>query len=109
MISKREDYSYLLDTTITDICSSYYLKDGEVIDDYDNEPVSDKRIINIAKFFSYYCMAYEKFEKKKDNNQSLPDSTLVIRALGSYGIFNSLINNCLGEYRVYGDIGTGNV
>ncbi len=105
MVSKRCDYSYLLDE-LRSISNEYHLNvNGKVVNN-NGEEKDDSRLIANIKFYIVYCMAYRfadsVYNENKENNS-------INRALTNYGMFNSFVNNCLGEYRIYGDIGTGNV
>ena len=107
MISKKEDYSYLLDD-LRSISYNYYLNyNGDIINK-NGKIEKDDRIKLCVDFYALYCMAYKKMNdiKEKSPKKNI-DRETIIRALASYEIFNYLINICIAEYRLYGDIGTG--
>ena len=96
MISRRENYSYLLD------------KLRNIYDNLNNgsREKKDERIIASMNFCYLYCLAYkalktnntDTFDKKKNYYEL---------ALSDYNTFNSFVNNCVKEYKLYSDVGTG--
>ena len=55
-------------------------------------------------------MAYKDFdEARNDKPVEIIDRAFIDRALASYGLFNYFLNTCVGEYRIFDDIGTGKV
>ena len=108
MVSRKEDYSYLLDD-LREISQEYHWDVvGRVVDNNGVEQ-NDEVIITKTDFYMGYCFAYRAFEQSKDNTPIKVDRAFIERALSSYGAFNYLINTCLGEYRVYNTVGTGKV
>ena len=82
---------------------------GKVVNDQ-GEVVNDDHIITNTTFYSLYCMAYKSFDEVKNNKQvEVIDRAFVDRALSTYGLFNYFLNTCVGEYRIFDEIGTGNV
>lgn len=110
MISKRQDYSHLLDN-LRNISHQYSLNFDYDVIDKNGVLQQDERIVNSFKFYMLYCMAYKRMDEIKENNskECVMDKETINRALASYGMFNYLINTCIAEYRIYGDIGTGRV
>lgn len=108
MISKKEDYSYLLDELRSTSYRYYWDTIGRVVNK-DREEQTDESIISSTDFYMTYCIAYLMMEKKDNNVEIKIDRAFMDRALTSYGAFNYLINTIISEYRVYGDIGTGKV
>ena len=109
MISKKVDCSSLLDE-LRDISNNYYMNNNGEIINKDGEIVNDEEIISKTKLYILYCMAYKVIdEANKKESIKVIDKAFITRALTSYGMFNYFINVCLGEYRIYDDIGTGMV
>ena len=110
MISKRQDYSYLLDE-LRNISHQYSLNFDYGIIDKNGEIQHDEHITTKFKFYMIYCLAYKKMDetKEKKSKECVIDKETIDRALASYGMFNYLVNTCIAEYRIYDDIGTGKV
>ena len=108
MISKKEDYSYLLDD-LGEVSNNYsWNNKGEVVD-LNNVVCEDSEIELKIRFFTLYSLAYRYNDSEEEN--TLPEMTNAYkeRILSSYNIFNYFINTCLCEYRIYNDLGTGKV
>ena len=99
MVKERHDYSLLLDILRYAHDNYKFTKDGSVINNYGKEEKNSKLITNV-KFSYLYCLAYKKMIINNDSN---------ILALTDYSTFNSFMNICLNEYKIYSDIGTGNI
>lgn len=105
----RGDYGFLLDN-LKNIHENYSLNiDGKVLNK-NGEIVEDKQIIINAKFCTLYYIAYKNVAEVLDGYHidNISDG-LINRALGDYETFNSFINNCICEYRMYKYIGSGNI
>ena len=109
MISRKEDFSYLLDE-LNNISSQFYFKNGEIVD-LNGEIIKDNSIINKIQFYLLYSYAFQNNDT--DNfcaNKDIMDHDLYqATILGSYDMFNCVINTFLKEYQLYGDIGTKNI
>lgn len=109
MVAKKEDYSYLLDD-LRNISEEYHWDAIGRIVDKEGKEQDDDYIVNKTDFYMYYTYAYRALDYDKDSNKAVKvDRAYIERALTSYGAFNYFINTCVGEYRIYGEIGTGNV
>lgn len=108
MISKRNDYSFLLDD-LKETAEKYYVNDYGRVVDIDDKLVDDERIILNTKFYTLYCMAYKHLVEAIDNYpiDDAMDEGFVKRALSDDNVFNSFINNCVSEYKIYNSVGTG--
>ena len=125
MKNERYDFSYLLDNlkntfnnfrmgidhvlyTISyknnkmDKDDTGYNKNGEIDNSIEN--------INGIRFSLLYCLAYRTLYTM-DSIDPIDNMNeyYINKALNDYVVFNSFMNNCVGEYNVYGDIGTGNI
>ena len=101
MITKNEDYTYLL-TKLREIANTKYFE-------LDRDEIDNDTFVTYSMFCQYYCYAYANLLKMRDNKEYLIDRNLVDQALTSYQIFNYFINLCTHEYMIYDDIGTGNI
>lgn len=108
MVSKKEDYSYLLDE-LREVSKYYYWdKIGRIVDIDGNEQFDDDIVIK-TDFYTEYCFAYKAMDEYNETVKTKINREFIDRALTSYGAFNYFINTCIAEYRVYSDIGTGKV
>ena len=106
MVKEKYDYSLLLDS-LRNIFSNYNLTIyGEVVN-RNGDRVRNNQIIANTRFGVLYGLAYRKLIVSQDD--STKDKLQSIWALTDYSIFNSFMNNCLNEYSIYGDVGTGNI
>ena len=106
MVKKRYDYSLLLDS-LRNIFDNYGMTiHGEVVNK-NGDSVRNNQIIANMQFGVLYTLAYKQMMIDRKNEIKFVDSN--VWALTDYNIFNSFMNNCLNEYSIYSDIGTGNV
>ena len=101
MISQREDFGYLLDR-LKEIANINYFE-------VDDNEIDSESILTYSRFYQYYVYAYAYMLRVRNKKDSLINHDMVDRALSNYGIFNYFINTCIGEYKMYDDIGTGKV
>ena len=99
MISKKNNYNYLLDS-LRDMTIDYYIKRDNNLEVFANSTIM---------FSSIYCLAYRNMHGVVGEMDNKKKQEYTYYALNDYGTFNSFINNCVNEYRMYNDIGTGNV
>ena len=92
MVKERYDYSSLLNILEYAFHNYKIDQNGNVINKF-NVVEHNKRVIAYVRFGYLYYQAYGF----NDN------------AFTDYLAFNSLMNNCLNEYAIYSDIGTGNI
>ena len=92
MISKRNDYSFLLDD-LRATEEKYYVNNYGRIVDIDDKTVNDERIILNTKFYTLYCMAYKHFAEVIDNYpvDDAMSEKFIKRALSDNVVFNSFI------------------
>lgn len=100
-MTKREDYSSLLNT----------LKEISTINYYalDNNELEDEELIINSLFCKYYCFAYAHMIGVRDNRDCPINRASIDQALSNYDVFNYFLNTCVDEYMLYDDIGTGKV
>ena len=108
MISKKGDYSYLLDE-LKEFYNNYQLTMDDKIFDLNGEEQTDYEITTKLRFARTYCLAYAVVDTIDTKEIPKKSKEYIERVFGSYGMFNYFINTCLGEYRIYEDIGTGKV
>ena len=108
MISKRNDYSFLLDD-LKATAEKYYVNNYGRVVDIDDKLVNDETIILNTKFYTLYCMAYKNLAEAIDNYpiDNAMNEEFIKRALSDIDVFNSFINNCVSEYNMYNSVGTG--
>lgn len=99
MISKRENYNYLLDN-LREVTEEYYTKK-----DINEEVYST----SIVMFSQLYCLAYRYKNGIVGQVSNDKKNEFAYYALNDYNTFNSFINNCVNEYRMYNELGTGKV
>ena len=67
-------------------------------------------LANNYKFSIVYCLAYRTLYRMDSIDPAdNMDNYYIAKALSDYGIFNSFMNNCINEYNIYGDVGTGKI
>ena len=108
MISRKEDYSYLLNE-LGKYSNNFKLLDGKIVDNNGKE-FEDESIVTKIKFYLLYANAYKYNDDNSFRDEDILDGDYYQGLiLCSYDMFNYLINVFIKEYQVYGDIGTGNV
>lgn len=107
MVSRRNDYSYLLNN-LNLMAENYHINDNGLVVNLNNEEEKDGYVILNTQFYTLYCMAYKRFIEVVENvNIDYFNKGIIDRALSDYRTFNSFINNCICEYLMYDKIGTG--
>ena len=109
MISKRCDYSLLLDNLKIIVDNYSYDSIGQIIDK-NGKVYDDERIATDLMFYYQYAMAFNRLDSEDEVDDTIcNDKKFANCVLTSYGIFNSFINNCAAEFRIFEDIGTGKI
>ena len=95
MVKERYNYSLLLDILRYAHDNYQINKEGNIINDY-NVVEQNNCAIATVRFSYLYSLAYKSI--------GAMENTFI-----DYKTFNSFINICLNEYKIYSDIGTGKV
>ena len=103
---KRINYNYLLDK-IKKECDSHHVNEQGVVLDLNGEEETNERVIANVNFGNLYHMAYNATKKIAHNGTINSMEMYQKLAYYDYSTFNSFINNCINECRVYNDIGGG--
>ena len=116
MMSKRKDFSYLLEK-FRNVYENYHVDRHGVIVDKNHEILMNQNTLSCVYFCNLYCEAYREFAKLVDytrNNKMVDDSNykgkeFVNRVLSDDKVFNSFMNNLIIEYKMYDQVGTGKI
>ncbi len=109
MISKRNDFSHILDDLFI-ASQNYNLNSDGVVVNHDNQEIKDDSVIYNTKMYTLYCMAYKEVAELRDGCPIKNiNNDFIKRVLTDYDTFNSFVNNCIVEFNMYNGVGTGNI